>query len=644
MYLQTSRRRSARHVLPVRLMLALTRNGLLIWTFAAILLKSQLLLAALHAPDNQGLSISNMYFTVPPVLSHLMFIVFWVAIGLFFRSRGRRIYLLAFNILFSIGLMCDLIYYRAYAAFLSLRFVLHPAGFNPLGLDLWSYARLFDLWFAADLLVLGIYGLFRLRGRSSYSGGYGGRNGYGSSYGYSGYATRTDGKRRRPVLAVVLMLLAVGVVETEHYRIDVKNVTNGQMLFFNLSWAPFQSMSDMSPIGYHLYDGLRLFGSNKLKSLTSQEDGEIKAWLSANNEHLPDNAYKGKFQGKNLFVIQVESLEAFVLNQKVNGQEITPNLNRLMGNSLYFSNFYEQVNNGTSSDSDLMTTTSTYPIRYGANFFRYPTNTYHSLPNLMAGLGYQTVSTHSEPAGSWNWVEAHHSIGYQTSWDLRQYKVDDVVGLGLSDESYLRQLGEKVGSLQQPFLLHVITLSSHGPFDMPKATKELQLDPAFDSSIMGAYFQAIHYTDKQIGAFLDKLQQLGLLEQSVVAIYGDHTGVHKYYQDQVDAMPPMENEAWRTHTLKLPFMVYQPGLEGETIPTVGGQIDTLPTLAYLMGVDPSAFAEMAMGKVLLNTQRDYTMLNDGTIVGTPPTEADKQHLLSAFHIADLIHESDYFAE
>lgn len=596
---------------------------LLIYTFFAILLKSQLLLAALHAPDKAGINIGKMYFTVPPVLSHLMFIVFVVAIGLFFKKRGRRMYLVSVQVLFSLLLICDLVYFRAYSAFLSLRFIAHPTGFNPLDYNLWTFIRPFDLWLVVDLVVLAAIALFRMNN--------------------SPILSRRTERKRQPIVAIVLMVLAVGIVSYDHYRIDVKNTTQGEMMFFNLSWAPFQSMSDMSPIGYHLYDGLRLFGAAKSINLSDGARSEVQNWFASNAEKLPDNTYKGMFQGKNLIVIQVESLENFVIGQKVNGQEITPNINRLLGNSLYFSNFYEQVNNGTSSDSDLLTTTSVFPIRSGANFFRYPTNTYNSLPKLMEGMGYQTISTHSEPAGSWNWVEAHHNIGYQTSWDISKYQVDDIVGLGLSDETYLKQLGEKMTSVQSPFLLHVITLSSHGPFDLPDKTRKLQLDPSLDKTIMGAYFQAINYTDKQIGAFIDKLDQTGLLDQSVVAIYGDHTGVHKYYQDQVDAIPSLENEAWRTHSLQLPFIVYSKGMTGEQIPTIGGQIDTLPTLAYLMGVERSKFESTAMGKILVNTNRNYTILNNGTLVGEPQN-AEKDHILRSFQIADWVHESNYFAK
>lgn len=601
----------------------LKRNKLLIYTFSIILMKSQLLLAALHAPNSEGVNIGKMYFSIPPIFSHLMFILFVVIIGLFFHNRGHRNYLIVLNTGFSLLLFWDLVYYRAYAAFLSLRFIPHTNGFNPLDLNLWTFLRPFDFLFLIDLIVVGALTLIRMK-----------------------RVTMEAGRKRkiRPVVTAILMVIAGSVIAYEHYRIDVKDVTKGQMAFFKLSWVPFQSMSNMSPIGYHLFDALRMFGEAKNVVLADEERDEVKSWFAENAEKLPDNAYKGKFRGKNLIIIQVESLEAFVLGQKVNGQEITPNLNQMMGSSLNFTNFYEQVHNGTSADSDLLTTTSVFPVRKGTNFYRYPTNTYNSLPKLLEGIGYLTISSHPEPAGNWNWVEAHHHIGYRKSWDLRQFTVDDQVGLGLSDESYLNQLSDKIKDEKQPFMLHLVTLSSHGPFDLAVDKKELQLETSFDQTIMGAYFQAVHYTDNQIGAFMNKLNKADLLDQSIIVIYGDHTGVHKYYQDKVNTIPSLENEAWRAHTLKVPFMVYSKGIQGETIHTVGGQIDTLPTLAYLMGVDTEKFKYTAMGKILVNTKRDYTILDDGKIIGMQPSETDKSHILRSFQVADRVHESNYFAK
>ena len=120
------------------------------------------MLAALHAPDTAGINIGNMYFTVPPVISHFMFILFVVAFGLFFKKRGRRTYLIGIQVLFSLLLFGDLVYYRAYAAFLSLRFILHPNGFNPLDYNLWTFIRAFDLWFLIDIVVIAAVAFFAL--------------------------------------------------------------------------------------------------------------------------------------------------------------------------------------------------------------------------------------------------------------------------------------------------------------------------------------------------------------------------------------------------------------------------------------------------------------------------------------------------
>lgn len=76
-----------------------------------------------------------------------------------------------------------------------------------------------------------------------------------------------------------------------------------------------------------------------------------------------------------------------MVNESINGQEITPNLNRLTKNSLLFSKYHEQVNTGVSSDADFLTNTSTYPIRKGSTFYQYPFNTY-SLPKLLNNLEY----------------------------------------------------------------------------------------------------------------------------------------------------------------------------------------------------------------------------------------------------------------
>ncbi len=198
-----------------------------------------------------------------------------------------------------------------------------------------------------------------------------------------------------------------------YYTIDVKQMEPGKNIF-RLSWAPFQTFGDMSPLGYHGFN-IEFY---KNKTLTVQDNKEIENWVNVNKEDLPDNSYKGMFKGKNVIALQVESLENCVINQKVYGQEITPNLNKLLSNSLYFNNIREQNNNGTSSDCDLLVNTSILPIREGTTVYSYPWSKYDTLQNILKDKGCTTMSTHAEPPGNWNWTEMHKSYGADQILDV----------------------------------------------------------------------------------------------------------------------------------------------------------------------------------------------------------------------------------
>ena len=101
-------------------------------------------------------------------------------------------------------------------------------------------------------------------------------------------------------------------------------------------------------------DIINVYKDSKPYELTEEENDQINQYYNWKNENLPDNEYAGISENKNLIVIQVESLESFVLGKEINGKKITPVMDELIQKGLYFPNIYEQVNEGTSSDSDLM--------------------------------------------------------------------------------------------------------------------------------------------------------------------------------------------------------------------------------------------------------------------------------------------------
>ncbi len=225
------------------------------------------------------------------------------------------------------------------------------------------------------------------------------------------------------------------------------------------------------------------------------------------------------FKGKNIIGLQIESLENFVINAKVNGEEITPNMNRLLKNSLYFTNIYEQNGNGTSSDADFMFNTGMLPISEGAVVFRYPSRNLETLPKLLQEKGYKTYSAKAENAGNWNWLEIHKgTYKFQEVWDISNFKADDLIGSSISDGTGFRQIAEKIKDVKKPFYINYATLSSHGPFELPEDKKLLKLPKELDNTILGDYFQSIRYVDEQIGSFIEALNNQGILQDMVIVI------------------------------------------------------------------------------------------------------------------------------
>jgi phosphoglycerol transferase MdoB-like AlkP superfamily enzyme len=197
--------------------------------------------------------------------------------------------------------------------------------------------------------------------------------------------------------------------------------------------------------------------------------------------------------------------------------------------------------------------------------------------------------------------------------------------MGISDESLFMQSIKEIENLDNPYYMFIITLSSHMPFSISEDIRYLDM-PYNDYSCN--YIQSIHYTDKVLGEFYNKLKSKGYLENSILIVYGDHQGVHKYY----DTYLP-DNEG------KLPFIIHIPGINGFENDKIGGQVDMMPTLLYLLGIEGNNSSNYMMGKNLFLDMPGSALLPNGEIIGQPH---NKEHLYSAQKIADLIIKGNYF--
>ncbi|SQC08320.1 sulfatase [Clostridium perfringens] len=588
-------------------------NWVFIFLVVVLQVKSMMLLSMLRTPGSASMNFGIMYFTPPAIWAHIAIVTLIASFVYLFKGKGRMWAAIVIDILVTILFIADIWYYRVNGTFLSIRHIIEPGIFNPIGKSLFNFKPI-DLLFLVDFVILFL--VYKFTGLKNVK--------YKSSL------------KTRLIAFISVFGISAIVIGFGHYYLDIAKKSD--KVLFRIAWAPFQTFSDISPLGYHGYD--IYYYTNKEMTLTDAQKNEIKTWFDENKEDLPDNKYKGMFEGKNLIAIQVESLENFVIGQKVYGQEITPNINKLLKNSLYFDNIKEQNNSGISSDCDLMVNTSMLPVRDGSTFFGYPWTEYNTLQDLLNSKGYNTISTHPEVPGNWNWAEAHKSFKADKIWDASQFDQSEVIGLGMSDESYLKQIGDKLKKEKQPFYTFLVTLTSHGPFEVPEDKQYLNLPEDLNENMLGAYFQSVRYTDEAIGKFINQLKEEGLLENTVIMLYGDHCGVHKFYEDDIKDSP-LEGDWWKDNEKEIPFMIYNPSIKGETISKEGGQIDFLPTIAYLLGFNRDKFDSTAMGRVLVNTNRNAIILNNGEIVGTP-TPREKAHLEKSFNIADMVIQGNYF--
>ena len=512
-------------------------------------------------------------------------------------------------------MLCDLIYYRGFQGFISIYNLSQKGNLENLGSTIVSLLKPWDIVFFLDIFVI-IYALIK-------------------------YKKNFTLPKRQVALSFCILFISISIPFFYHYTYDVLEKAGPNKKYFHMYWSPLYNISRMSPVGYHIYDSYLYFKNSERLTLSNEDKTSINKWFSTNKEDLPNNEYAGILKGKNLIFIQVESLETFVLGKKVDGQDITPTLNKLLKNSFYFSSIQEQVSGGNSSDTDLMANTSTYPVKSGATFFRFPDNKYNSLPMMMKKLGYYTSAFHPDGGSYWNWMPALKSMEFDKCTDITGFNVDETIGLGISDGTYLNQLADKISNQPTPFYSFFVTLTSHMPFDLPKKYRHMNLSNSTEKNILGDYFQSVHYTDKHIGSFLDSLDKNGVLDNSVVVIYGDHCGVHKYYKDKLNKIQPRE-DWWFKNDYGIPLLIYSKDLKGQEIKTIGGHIDILPTVAYLMGVDKKEYMNTAIGRNLLNTNKNFAVLSNGVFIGDYKTEIEKKNLVDGLRISDIMLRSNYF--
>ena len=584
--------------------------------FVAIVLKCVMFQGYAVNKDPYSLDFSLGINSAKPFINYYYaFTLVLLSFSLLFKGKGRVIYLFIIDILATALILLDLGYFRGFLTMPSALLLTQTANLDNMGGTISSMFSKTDLLLLIDFLILGVFVFFT---RKSYS----------------------KEKRRAPISFLVIFISSILFIAYVPFNLHIlknEDVKNGY-IFSN--YDPTNTARYFSPIGYHIFDIYNVYKDSMPYELKAEEEAQIKEFFDQ-KENLPDNEYAGMLKGKNLLVIQVESLESFIVGKEVNGQKVTPVLDELINTGLYFPNIYEQVNEGTSSDSDLMINTSMFPLRRGSTFFRYPSAKYNSLPNLLEEMNYDTIAIHPDKGSFWNYVNGLKGIGFNKFVDFYSFNVDEEIGLGISDESYFRQVVPMLKELKEPFYAFTVTLTNHGPFDLPKEKRVLNLESELDKSELGGYFESVKYTDTQIGEFLKQLDKEGLLDDTVVVIEGDHTGVHKYYNNSIEKLSNKEDWHLDNGHHTIPFIIWSKDMaQSKTFETIGGQVDIMPTLLYLMGVENDKYLDTALGRNLLNTNRSFAVLTNLDVVGENLTDEEKELYKNMVELSDKMIRAD----
>ncbi|NBD26124.1 LTA synthase family protein [Paenibacillus glycinis] len=358
---------------------------------------------------------------------------------------------------------------------------------------------------------------------------------------------------------------------------------------------------DMGILNYELYT---LFSDPKQPTVPMSEITQAAIDEQKGIQEPASPKYWQAAKGKNLIIVQMEAFQNFLIGLKIDGQEVTPNMNKLAKEHIYFSNFYQQVGQGNTSDAEFVVNTSFYTPPTGAASVVYTDRALPSLPKLLQASGYQTATFHTNFVEFWNRSDLYKAIGFEKYYDQNFFGQDDTVFFGPSDEVLYQKTAEKLDEMQKagPFYSQLITMSSHHPFTIPERKYKIKLPARYDGTFVGDYIRAQNYADYSLGLFIDDLKKRGIWDNSVFVIYGDHLGlpIYSLNSDEKKLMKEIYGREYgNTDMINIPLIISSPGVATPMeLKQTGGQSDIMPTVANLLGI--SLQDHIHFGQDLLN--------------------------------------------
>ena len=367
----------------------------------------------------------------------------------------------------------------------------------------------------------------------------------------------------------------------------------------------------MGLLPYHLLEAVASLGPGP--SIGERERERVHRFLEEGRQRtgLP-SALSGIANGRNVIIISAESLQAFPIGLEVRGQPIAPRLSALAGESLHFVNFHDQTYLGTTSDAEFAILQSLHPQPVGFVAMDYADNDFHALPTMLAEQGYTTLTAVAAPGDFWNAERLNPSYGFHRSFFEDDLVISEYIGPWLSDRAFFEQVAPRLEDQREPFMALLLSSSNHHPFDIPEHHRELDLGE-LEGTLLGSYLHSVRYFDRVFGEFLDRLRETGLIDRSLVVVYGDHQGFLGDPPELAGLLGlPEWGEYQRFRVRKtVPLLIRLPhGAAAGVRTATGGHLDLAPTVLGLLGI--AADDGVMLGRDLIRDPDGLVVFRDGS--------------------------------
>ncbi|MGM9949579.1 MAG: LTA synthase family protein [Lysinibacillus sp.] len=499
-------------------------------------------------------------------------------LGFSFVFKGKRKYtsLAVVYTLMSILLYANVVYYRFFSDFITLPTVLQTQNFGDLGGSVLTLLKPYDLLFFVDVFVVLYICLSKKVQKDKKGVGY---------------------KKSIAVIAFALGLsiLNLGLAEADRPQLLTRGFDRNYIVKY------------LGMYNYTIYDSVETMKASSQRALADSSDVTEVINYTKSNYAKPNEEYFGAAKGMNVIYLHLESMQNFLIDYELHGEEVTPFLNSLAKdpNTLYFDNFFHQTAQGKTADAEFMLENSLFGLPQGSAFITKGHNTYQAAPSILKDQGYTSAVFHGNGGSFWNRNVIYKSFGYDKFFDASYYDTSnpgDMAEYGLLDKPFFEQSASLLNTLPQPFYTKFITVAHHFPYKLDQELATIEKAETGDASVDN-YFQTARYADEAIEQFFNQLKEAGLYENSMIVLYGDHYGISDNHNKAMEQIIGKEITPFESASLqRVPLFIHVPGMQGGVDHSYGGQIDLLPTVLHLLGIDSQNYVQF--GSDLLSEEHN----------------------------------------